>query len=254
MRHPVRRAALLVQLLWALSALWAAGAAAQPGTGPRETVDQRFTTTRPNSPTGVRFTGSYHAAGDEHGNPPYMWRMVFYPPRGMRYDTRVPQRCSASDVELQVMGPAACPPDSRLGGGTTEGLFMVPFADDFVFHRYKHPVDVLNNTNEQIVLIESEGFTVVRGRIRSDGSIAFKPPTCFPTVPVGNCVDDYIIQLKTSTMLPPYTRTSSGRVRSYATTPPQCPIRGYWRTTVRFWWSDGSADSVVTKQPCRPPR
>jgi hypothetical protein len=254
MRHLILRAVLLAQLLWALPALWAAVAAAQPGTGLRETVDQRFTTTRPSSPTGFRFTGSYHAAGDMRGNPPPMRRMVFYPPQGLRYDTSVPERCSASDVELQVVGPAACPAGSRLGGGTTEGLFLVPFAHDFVFDRYKHPVYVFNNANEQIVLIESEGFTVVRGRIRPNGSIEWELPTCFPTPPVGDCVDDYIIQLKTSTMLPPYTRSSHGRVRSYATTPPKCPARGYWRTTVRFWWADGSADSVVTKQPCRRPR
>jgi hypothetical protein len=253
MRHLVLRASLLVQLLCLLSALWGAGAAAQPGTGPRETVDQEFTTTRPDSPTGLSFTGSYHAAGDMNGNPPYMRRMVFYPPPGMRYDTSVPERCSASDIELQVMGPAACPAGSRLGGGATEGLFQVPFAHDFVFDHYEHPIHVFNNTNEQIVLVESEGYTVVRGRFGPDGSLAWEQPTCFPTPPVGDCVDDYIVQLKTSSVLPPYTRTDSGGVRSYATTPPTCPAEGHWQTTVRFWWADGSADSVVTTQPCSGP-
>jgi hypothetical protein len=249
----ILRAALLVQLLWALSALLAAGAAAQPGSGPRETVDQRFTTTRPNSPTGVSFTASYHAAGDTKAPPPYMRRMVFYPPRGMRYDTSVPKRCSASTVELQVIGPAACPAGSQLGGGTVEGLFQVPLAHDFVLDRYKHTDEVFNNANQQIVLIKSEGFTVVRGRFRPDGSLAWRPPTCFPTPPVGQCVDDYILQSNTATVLPPYTRTSGGRVRSYATTPPTCPARGYWRTRVRFTWANGAVDSVVTKQPCRRP-
>jgi hypothetical protein len=216
-RHPVLRASLLVLLLLALSALWAAGASAQPGSGPRETVNQRFTTTHPNSPTGGSFSGRFHAAGDPDGNPPYLRRMVFYPPRGMRYDTSVPERCTASDVELQILGGAACPPGSRLGGGTTEGLIMEPVAHDFVFDHYQHRVDVFNNTNEQIVLVNSEGSTVVRGRIRPNGSIAFALPTCFPTVPMTECVDDYIIQLKTSTTLPPYTRKSRGRVH---TTPP----------------------------------
>jgi hypothetical protein len=251
MRHPILRAALLVQLLCALSALLLAGAAAKPGSGPRETVDQRFTTKRPNSPTGFSFAAGYHAAGDEHGNPPVMRRMVVYPPRGLRYDTSVPDRCSASDIALQIMGPAACPAGSRLGGGTVEGLILMPFAHQFVFDHFKHKVYVLNNANEQIVLIESEGFTVVRGEIRPDGSIDWVLPACFPSPPVGECVDDYITQLKTSTTLAPYTRTSRGRLRSYATTPPKCPARGYWRTRVRFWWADGSLDRVVTRQPCR---
>jgi hypothetical protein len=254
MRHLVLRASLLVLLLSALFVLWVVGAAGQPGTGPRETVDQTFTTTRPNSPTGFGFSASYHAAGDPQGAPPYMRRMVFYPPRGLRYDTSVPARCTASDTELQVMGPTACPPGSRLGRGPVEGLIMEPFAHDFVFDHFKHPTYVLNNTNEQIVLIESEGFTVVRGHIRPDGSMDWVLPACFPTPPGGHCVDDYIIQLKTISKLAPYTRTSGGRLRSYATTPPRCPARGYWQTTVRYWWANGSVDSVATKQPCRRPR
>ena len=251
MRHLVPRATLWLGLLCAASALWAAGATAQPGSGPRQTVNQRFTTTRPGSPTGVSYTASYHAAGDEQGRPPYMRRVVIHPPRGMRYDTSVPERCTASDAELQVMGPAACPAGSRLGDGTAEGLVLMPFADDVVLDHFTHPVHVLNNENEQIVLVESEGFTVVRGAIRPNGSIVWEPTTCFPTNPATDCVDDHIIQFGTSTVLPPYTRTVDGRVRSYATTPPNCPERGYWRTTARFRWSDGSADRVVTRQPCR---
>jgi hypothetical protein len=254
MRHRAVRAGLLVLVICALSALWAAAAAAQPGTGPRETVDQSFTTTRPSSPTGVSYTGGYHAAGNPKGNPPYMRRMVFYPPRGMRYDTSVPERCSASDLELEVRGPAACPAGSRLGGGTVEGLFYEPIGHAFVFDHYKHTVDVMNNANEQIVLVKSEGFTVVRGRNRPDGSIEYTPPTCFPAPPTGKCADDYVLQLRSSTFLPPYKTTSGGRLRSYATTPAKCPAQGYWRTTIRFWWADGSVDTVATQQPCRPAR
>ena len=174
------RIVLVAQVLCAVSVLWVTCAAAQPVTGPRETVDQVFTTTRPGSPTGLSYTGSYHAAGDPQGNPPYMRRMVFYPPRGMRYDTSVPARCSATDLELEVRGPDACPAGSRLGGGTAEGLFFEPIAHGFVFDHYNHTVDVVNNANQQIMLIQSEGFTVVRGQIRPDGSIDFAPPTCFP--------------------------------------------------------------------------
>jgi hypothetical protein len=246
----VVRGGVLIQLVWALCAVCAATAPAQPTTGPRETVDQRFTTTRANSPTGGGYTGVYHAAGDPQGNPPYLRRMVFYPPPGMRYDTSVPERCTAPDAQLEVMGPDACPAGSRLGGGTTEGLFFEPIRHDFVFDHFQHTLDVLNNANEQILLVKSEGFTVVRGRLRPDGSFEFDPPTCFPAPPTGRCVDDYILQLKSSTFLAPYTTTSRGRVRSYATTPPTCPAEGSWSTTLRFWWADGSVDRVVSKQPC----
>jgi hypothetical protein len=254
MRRPVVRTTLLVQLLVGLSGLWAPGAPAQPGYGPREIVDQPFTTTRPSSPTGMGYTGIYHAAGNRRGNPPFLRRMAFYPPRGMRLDTSVPARCSASDVELQLRGPDACPAGSRLGGGKVAGLFFMPLAHSIVFDHYHHTMDIMNAANEQIILVKSEGFTVVRGRIRSDGAIDFNLPTCFPAPPTGGCVDDYIMQLRSSTFLPRYTRTSRGRVRGYATTPAMCPAAGLWRATVRFWWANGAVDNVVTKEPCRPPR
>jgi hypothetical protein len=241
-------------LLCALAALSPNVAAAQPGSGPRETVDQRFTTTRPSAPTGVSFAATYHAAGNKKGNPPYLVRMVFYPPRGFRYDTSVPDRCSAPDPVLEALGPDACPAGSRLGRGRVEGIFYEPIGHDFVFDRYKHDVDVMNNANEQIILVKAEGYSVVRGRVRPDSSIEFTPPTCFPTPPTGQCLDDYVLQLKSSASLPAYKRTTNGFVRSYATTPPKCPAAGYWRSTIRIWWRNGAVDSVVTKQPCRRPR
>jgi hypothetical protein len=226
--------------------------AAQPAAGPRENIDQRFTTTLPDSPTGGSYAASFHAAGDPRGNPPYLRRMVVYPPRGTRFDTSVPERCTATDAELQASGPAACPAGSRLGGGTAEGLFFAPVTHAFLVDHYKHKTYLLNNANQQILLVESEGFTVVRGRMRADGSTDFELPTCFPVPPTGRCTDDYILQLKTSSSFRPYKKIVRGHVRSYATTPSRCPTRRYWRTTVRLWWADGSVDSVVSKQPCRP--
>jgi hypothetical protein len=171
----------------------------------------------------------------------------------MSYDTSVPDQCTASDVELRLRGPNACPQGSLIGDGTTTGVFMVPVADNlsdqFVFHEFWHPLHIFNNANEQIVLVESEGYTVVRGRFRADGAIDYELPTCFPYPPTG-CADDYIIQLTNSTVIPPYTEQSAEGVRSYATTPAECPRDGLWRTTVELTWSDGSFDSLVTTQPC----
>jgi hypothetical protein len=252
MRNLSLRAGVTAGLLCVLSALMATGAAARPGSGPRETVDQRFTTARPGAPTGVDYSARYHAPGDESASPPTLQRIVVEPPRGTRYDTGVPDLCEASDVELQMRGPAACPDGSRLGDGTTEGLLLAPLADDFVIDHFKHNVYVLNNTNEQIVLVESEGFTVVRGRVEPNGTVVWEPTTCFPPLPAGGCADDNIIQLATTTLLPPYTTTApDGDIRSYTTTPPRCPKRGHWRTKVGFWWADGSVDRVVTTQACK---
>src|SRR3954453_7257071 len=88
-----------------LSLLVTSAAAAQPGIGPREKANQRFTTKHPHSPTGLRFTGSFHAAGAPKGNPPYLDRMVFNTPGRMDYDTGVPGPCTAPDAPRQGVGP-----------------------------------------------------------------------------------------------------------------------------------------------------
>lgn len=235
-------------LLVASSMSWASAAQAQPVSFPHGTIDQTFTTTEPGAPTGGTYTGRYHAAGDPDADPPFMERMVFTPPPGMRYDTSVPKRCRASDLELSMNGPAACPKGSRLGGGETSGVFMAPVTHQ-EFTRFTFPMDVMNNTNEQILLIKTDAgsYSVVRGQIRSDGSMEFASPTCFPTPPTG-CVDDHVLQTGATSFLPPYTSKKG----SYATTPPTCPDTGYWTSTVDFWWKDGTFDHVVTRQPCNP--
>ena len=243
-------AAVTVQLVLALCALLPALARAEPASGPREDLDQTFTATKPGKPTGLGFSGSYHAPGDPNANPPYMRRMVFFPPKGMRYDTSVPDRCTATDIELEVRGPDACPDGSRIGKGTTEGIFYQPIAHAFEMSHYKNGLTIVNNANEQIMLVESEGWTVARGHFRPDGSVEFASPTCFPAPPAGQCVDDYVLQLRSATTIPAYTKRSAAGVRSYATTPPTCPKRRYWQTRIRFWWADGSVDTVAPRQPC----
>jgi hypothetical protein len=67
-------------------------------------------------------------------------------------------------------------------------------------------------------------------------------------------VDDYILQLRASTILPVYKKTSGGHVRSYVTTPAKCPASGHWQSPIRIWWGNGKVDTVMTQQPCVAPR
>ena len=243
MRHPAVGAGLLVQLMFLVLAIWPGCATASPASGPHETLDNRYTTTEPNAVAGFDFTGSYHAAGDPAGNPPYMRRMVFYLPPGLRYDTSVPKRCSASDLELATFGTAACPPGSRLGGGTSTTSFMGSTSTterrlSQQHRRADHPGAVPGLS------------TVSRGRISPDGSVDWASPTCFPSVQPAGCPVDDVLQLESSISVAPYTKTSHGVVRSYLTTPPTCPAAGHWETPIRLWFADGSIDNVTTEQPC----
>jgi hypothetical protein len=220
-------------------------ATAEPGSGPHGTIENRLTTTEPGAPTGSHFEGRYHAAGDPEGDPPYLRRMTFYPPAGMRYDRSVPDRCSASDLQLQLEGSGACPPGSRLGGGKAYGKFMG--------NETELNVETFNNTDEIVMVIRTPIVTTVsRGEFGPDGSITFESPTCYPALPPG-CPVDTALQLGSSVAQEPYTRTVDGEVRAYVTTPPTCPESGYWEQPVRFWWADGSEETMVPRAPCAAP-
>ncbi|HEX8051629.1 MAG TPA: hypothetical protein VF517_01455 [Thermoleophilaceae bacterium] len=233
-----RGAIVVLMVAWACA--WPGAAAAEPVSFAHGTIEHRYTTAQPNAPTGFSFSGTYHAANDPSADPPYMRKMTFYSPAGLRYDTSVPDRCTATDVQLQVQGPAACPEGSRLGGGTARGKFMGSES--------KLDVDVFNNAGEQVMLIHSPLIaTVSRGRIADDGSIEYASPTCYPALVT--CPTDTALQLGSDIVTQPYTRDG----RSYTTTPPRCPKSGYWESPVRFWWADGSDETVVTKQPCTRP-
>ena len=238
-----RKSSLLVRLLVvACAAAWPASAAAQPVSGPHETIDSRLTTMQPGAPTGGHFAGSYHAAGNPSGDPPYMRGMVFREPAGLRIDTSVPDRCTASDLALATMGASACPAGSRIGSGTATAVFMG--------QKTTLAADVLNNENEQIIIVRSPFMaSVSRGRISPDGSITFASPTCFPPLPQPACPDD-VLQLGSDISTPTFTRTIGGVVRSYMTTPPACPASGHWQTPIAFYWADGTTETVVTQQAC----
>jgi hypothetical protein len=237
--------ALVAHLLFAAT-ICSSSAAAQPVSGPHETLDFQFTTTQPSTPTGWTYTGTYYAADDVDGPPPYMRRMTFYHPPGMQFDTSVPGRCGASDAELALRGTAACPEDSHLGGGTV-------FIDFMQSGSRPTRADMFNNEGEQIIVGQSPLVaTIVRSRMSSDGSVDYESPTCWPTYPGVPCAADDSLQTGSSISVPAYSTTVDGVLRSYLTTPPTCPASGHWETPIRFWWADGSIDTVVTEQPCTP--
>jgi hypothetical protein len=228
-----------VTVLLALCA-WPATAAAAPASFPHGTLDSQLTTTKPNTPTGGSYDGRYHAANDPDADPPYMQRMIFYEPAGMRRDTSVPAQCTASDVELALRGPDACPAGSQIGQGESTTKLMGEATTV--------QLQMFNNADQQIILARSPLVTsIARGRIHPDGSIEFASPTCYPSVPGVTCPVDTVLQIQTHMETPAY-RDAAGR--SYLTTPPKCPKAGHWRTTIRFWWKDGTEDTVVSTQPC----
>lgn len=218
-------------------------AVAAPVSFPHGTLDYRFTTKHERTPTGWSYLASYHAANDPSADPPYMRSMTFHNPPGFALDTSVPERCTASDAQIALFGPSACPPGSAIASGTTTGKFMNQVT--------VLQVDVFNNTDEQILVARTPFIaTISRGRIAPDTSVHFTSPTCYPAVPGASCPVDDALAVGVDVKGPAYTRTVDGVVRSYQTTPPSCPKAGYWETPIDFVWADGTQETVVPRQPC----
>jgi hypothetical protein len=199
MQRLTARLGVLIQVMLVLAIVAPAPAAATPVSGPRETVDSRLTTKQPNAAAGFHYTGRYHAAGDPNGDPPYMRKMISYNPSGRRYDTSVPARCTATDVELALRGVDACPPGSRLGGGKVEGKFM-GFAPNTL------DVDVVNNTGEQIFIVRSPAFATVARQLGLS-------PNSYPLALAGSVLlnqpgyRDHVLSSLANRGLPPATIT-----------------------------------------------
>jgi hypothetical protein len=233
------RGRVLIGLMIAALGAWPAGAGAVTVSGPHETVTMEGTTTQPNTPVGTNFTATYHAADDPNGDPPYMRKMTWLAHPGSRYDTSVPGKCTASDAEIALKGPAACPADSRLGEGSATGKFGGQVSSP--------RMELFNNTDEQILIISTPGvYSVSRGKIAPDQSLTFAPPTCFPNVSVTGCPVDNALQLGSHMVLDTIVRDGRG----YLTTPPTCPESGYWTNGMEYWWADGSYEKLDFPMPC----
>lgn len=241
------RAGVTFKLLIAALAAWPAAAAAEPVKFAHGTVDQNWMTTQPGTTLGSTFKGRYHAAGNPDEYPPYMRSMTFRLAPGMRYDTSVPERCTATDLELAASS-GACPPGSKLAEGKVEAAFMGRFPTTV-------DVETFNAEDQQLMIVRSPFLvTIVRARISPDGAtIEFRSPTCYPSTPAG-CPVDNVLQLGSDVVFPPYSRTVNGALRSYVATPPKCPKSGSWQTTIDFQWADGSADKVTSRHPCKRPK
>ena len=110
-------------------ALMVAGAAALPASaqaGARADYEHRFTTRSPGASTGIDTRIVYKHPDDSEAKPIPVRKEVFRFPKGTRFNGVIVPNCTASDLELQLFGEAACPPESHVGKGH-DGTFMTGF-------------------------------------------------------------------------------------------------------------------------------
>src|SRR4051812_33977663 len=222
------------------------GAHAAAGSGPRETVEVKNSTSAPGSPVGVTYTATFRNPSSPSGTPPPLRRLVLLAAPGARVDTSVPARCAATDAELKEKGEAACPAASRIGHGTAD---VKPVG----FPAIHYDTVVFNAENQQVELLKGNGpsapAAVVRGYFR--GRTFDSPiPTCLTGgyVPK-DCPFDQVTLLRNTVVTPAYSRGGGG----YATTPPPRPPSGGWRGRGSFFFRGGGLGRVTPRPPPPPP-
>lgn len=234
-----RRAVVVAAVLCLLGALPAANAAAD---GSRQDARLSFTTDKPGKPSGLVLDVDYRDPEHPKGKPPAVRRVVTTLARGARYDTSVPERCTAPDAALMLFGEAACPLGSKVGVGaiTLDTGLLGPgrFVDA--------EVDFLNDTNELIFLNTVRGSrarTVVRAQVTRRRTITAAP--FLPgTPPEGAAIDK--VHVKDFRIV----ERRAGERRAYITTPQRCPPSGRWLNKVTFTYADGVTQVVRSRSPC----
>jgi hypothetical protein len=194
----------------------------------------------PDRVTPLRIAIDYADPANPSGKPHAVSKVVETLPPGSRIDTSAPEVCSASDAEFATRGTAACPPDSRVGGGEVDldtGGATLSF-----------DVTQFNNRDQLILLFEQKGGgirTPSRAEVQGDRPAGPRIIATVPPIP-GGPPDGFTAIKRGRLRLDAVTRAG----KNYITTPPSCPAAGGWTSRIDFTYRNGTEQAVTTRSPC----
>jgi hypothetical protein len=237
------RAALL--LAAAIAVLAPLADESQAHDGPRQMASLTYTSSKPSSPSGIRFVVDWANPNDPNARPVPVQRIVTRGPRGARFDTTAVPRCGASDAELLGEGATACPVATRVGAGTV----ISDTGPSGPFPRYSsNTASIFNNRDEQINFAETDSPPPIRAVSRT-ALRRHKTTAEVPTFPPGVPPSQSLTSLKRLNLtFPRLVR----RGKAYFRTPRFCPRSREWTNRITFVYADGVRQQVVATTPCRP--
>lgn len=220
---------------------------AQMDSGDRQASSFTFDQERPDRPSALRLKIDYVNPDDPDAKPFAVQTVVEELTRGARIDTSVPERCSASNVQLMAQGEAACPPGSRVGGGQVDLDTGIPGPSRIV----ENDVTQFNNEDELILLFEPEGGAGARAVSRAPIDGGRKITAESPPIP-GGPPDGFAAIKRVRLTLERISVGDGDARRSYVTTPGTCPADEAWKNTIGFTYRDGVTQTERSPSPCEP--
>jgi hypothetical protein len=244
MSERLRAAAVLAGAI----AILAMAVTAAPGAGtkpPRQSGKNVFTSSKRGVATGTSFHVKFRNPEHPDQKPHTLNRVVVHYPTGTTFDSKAAPQCHASDAELQSEGAAACPPESKVGGGlaVSDTGGSGPFPPRYT----KSKISQFNGDGEVIGVGENEDIPAIKTvtHTKFKGSRA---STDFPTFPGMGPPDDYT-PLKSLTVDFPARKTGK---HATVRTPRRCPRSRRWRIVTDFTYVDGVTQHLVSHSRCKP--
>lgn len=213
-----------------------ASAAAQ--SADRQQANARFTTTRPNSPTGDTFTLTVRDPANPAGKPPRVTRIVTIAPPGSPTDPTALPHCTASDAELMALGDAACPANSLDATGVAEfatGLAGPAGTFTLDLHSFYNGHGLSAVATPRGTVVHFASHTEFTG---PGGEMAV---TDFAPLP-GGPPDGQSVLRHTELVAPVH--------GNFFKTPPTCPASGHWTFRIVVTYADGVTQETPSDSPC----
>jgi hypothetical protein len=173
---------------------------------------------------------------DPDGRSPALTEVIIAAPPGTVFDGAAVPACEASDAELMLLGQAACPEASRVGGGFGSVVTTAGQPNEFVAE-----VTLFNYGEGIIELLEflDGGFRAV-DRARFEGASTM---VLHPAVVPGFTEREFSFI---------YEGMPGGSGSAFITTPPDCPPNGGWTSRLAYTVTTGATYSVSSTMPCAP--
>ncbi|MEJ7786845.1 MAG: hypothetical protein WKF96_18745 [Solirubrobacteraceae bacterium] len=206
-------------------------------TADRQVVSDLFTSQVPDSSTGRTFAVDFFDPADPAAMPIPARKVVIELHPGARFDTNAVPQCKATDAELLILGPSACPAASQVG--TNEVLIDHSFPPPGPRYTISD-VKIFNDADALILLGESRGApfiprTLIRAPVsenRLEISAGFIPGTG----PFGGARKRE--------------RADFPARDNFLTTPRKCPKSGFWTNHATYTYADGISQTSFTRSPC----